>query len=209
MTYWSIFCAITCHPLCLHGSVSFLVFSDLQYRYGDQTARDIHALLTNFKSLKVEDAKQFGMSAYCHCTLLKNFKVSPLSLFPPLSSRLPPSPSSPPPPSSLAVHPNGTTENMVSVSGTIPVKIRGENGLVPSQLLSLYYRCISSLLPFRLPLFLLSTSLFLPLPLPPPLTAHLLLSLPLFHLIPFISLSFPRCMTSWLSCTRNCVTSFE
>ena len=49
--------------------VSFLIFSDLQYRYGDQTARDICALLTNFSSLKVQDAKQFGMSACCHCTL--------------------------------------------------------------------------------------------------------------------------------------------
>lgn len=31
-----------------------------QYRYGDQTARDAHALIDNFKGLKVRDLQSFG-----------------------------------------------------------------------------------------------------------------------------------------------------
>ncbi|XP_064397576.1 tumor susceptibility gene 101 protein-like [Halichondria panicea] len=58
------------------------------YRYADQTARDAHALIENFRNLKVRDIKPF-------------------------------------------VHGNGSKENCVSVSGTIPVQIRGTNYNIP------------------------------------------------------------------------------
>lgn len=58
------------------------------YKYGDMTARDVHALMGNFNSLKIQDVKPF-------------------------------------------VHANGTRENCVSLTGTIPVQIRGVTYNIP------------------------------------------------------------------------------
>lgn len=58
------------------------------YKYGDMTARDVHALMGNFKSLKLQEVKPF-------------------------------------------VHANGTRENCASLTGTIPVQIRGVTYNIP------------------------------------------------------------------------------
>lgn len=58
------------------------------YRYLDQAATDIHALVSNFKNLKVQDPRQF-------------------------------------------VHYNGSTEVLLCLGGTIPVKVRGNNYNIP------------------------------------------------------------------------------
>ena len=73
------------------------------------TARDVHALLANFKSLKVQDVKPFGKE------MTKEYfgVVSTFILSPSLSL-------------SLAVHTNGTHENCASLTGYLPVQIEGK-----------------------------------------------------------------------------------
>ena len=71
------------------------------------TARDVHALTGNFKSLKIQDVKPFGK--------IEGIEIADCELLF--------TPHHPPTPSHTPVHANGTRENCVSLTGTIPVQI--------------------------------------------------------------------------------------
>ena len=46
----------------------------VQYRYPDQVAEDVLALISNFKNLKVQDPRKFGMIVMCGYLKLTTIK---------------------------------------------------------------------------------------------------------------------------------------